>query len=261
MARGSSDDQFEGRLATAANDCMPPVAVISATWDGREMESPAATLSAALQGRECRARRREADWSFDFAELNIAATVPWRVVTADGIAHGDEDDGQWFGLPQPVDARLAPTNCCRGKRSPTSTGRANRRFARSFDGGTCLDFFNNSSGYEGWQASVPANGKELTVIALGGGRLTTHLCPFSTRFSPLSLFIPRRFSFRSAVEGPMDASLIIVALDCAGARRADRLAARLRAAGNRARRSPNRCGCSSMAWSRSATGSRRRSGR
>ena len=43
-----------------------------------------------------------------------------------------------------------------------------------FDGGVRLDFFNNSSGYEGWQASVPAGDKELTVIALGGGRLTTH---------------------------------------------------------------------------------------
>jgi hypothetical protein len=37
-----------------------------------------------------------------------------------------------------------------------------------------LDFFNNSLGYEGWQASVPVGDKELTVTALGGGRLTTH---------------------------------------------------------------------------------------
>ena len=42
-----------------------------------------------------------------------------------------------------------------------------------FDGGARLDFFNNSSGYEGWQAAV---GRQdgLTVIALGGGGLTTH---------------------------------------------------------------------------------------
>ena len=48
-------------------------------------------------------RKREADWSFDFGDgLNIAMSVPWRVVTAEGIAHGDEDNGQWFGLPEPV---------------------------------------------------------------------------------------------------------------------------------------------------------------
>ncbi|ANY20180.1 hypothetical protein A6F68_01667 [Tsuneonella dongtanensis] len=41
-----------------------------------------------------------------------------------------------------------------------------------FDGGARLDFFNNSSGYEGWQAVIGGqNG--LTVIALGGGGLAT----------------------------------------------------------------------------------------
>ena len=140
------------------------------------MKSPAATLSAALQGRECRARRREADWSFDFGErLNIAATVPWRVVTADGIAHGDEDDGQWFGLTQPVDGEARTNELLQGQKvAYVELDGQTADLRVVFDGGTCLDFFNNSSGYEGWQASVPANGKELTVIALGGGRLTTH---------------------------------------------------------------------------------------
>jgi len=40
-----------------------------------------------------------------------------------------------------------------------------------FDGGARLDFFNNSSGYEGWEASVPSEGGELILIALGGGKL------------------------------------------------------------------------------------------
>jgi hypothetical protein len=32
-----------------------------------------------------------------------------------------------------------------------------------------LDLFNQSSGYEGWEACLPDNGNEIAVIALGGG--------------------------------------------------------------------------------------------
>ena len=140
------------------------------------MQSPASTLAASLQGRECRVTKREADWSFDFGDrLNIAASVPWRVVTADGISHGDEDDGQRFGLPQPVNGEARANELLQGQKVVAvelDPQTADLRLV--FDGGARLDFFNNSSGYEGWQASVPAGGKELTVIALGGGRLTTH---------------------------------------------------------------------------------------
>lgn len=140
------------------------------------MQSLASTLTAALQGRECRITRREADWSFDFGRrLSIAVSVPWRVVTADGIAHGDEDDGQWFGLAKPVDGE-ARTNelLSRQKVIGVELDGQTADLRVVFDGGARLDFFNNSSGYEGWQASVPAGGKELTIIALGGGGLTAH---------------------------------------------------------------------------------------
>ena len=140
------------------------------------MPTPATTLAAALHGRECQVTRREADWSFDFGErLNIAASIPWRVVTDEGIAHGVDDDGQWFGLAQPVDGEACTNELLRGQKVvgvELDGQTADLRLV--FDGGARLDFFNNSSGYEGWQASVPAGGEELTVIALGGGRLTTH---------------------------------------------------------------------------------------
>jgi len=81
------------------------------------MQSPASTLAAALRGRECHVERREADWSFDFGErLNIAASVPWRVVTKDGIAHADEDDGQWFGLSKPVDGEARANELLHGQK-------------------------------------------------------------------------------------------------------------------------------------------------
>lgn len=138
------------------------------------MQSPAATLSAALHGRECRASRREADWNFNFAKrLSIAASVPWRVVTASGIAHGDQDDGQWFGLPQPVDGEARVNVLLSGQKvCKVEVDGQTADLRVVFDGGARLDFFNNSSGYEGWHASVPVDQKILTVIALGGGKLT-----------------------------------------------------------------------------------------
>ena len=140
------------------------------------MHSPAATLAAALQGRECHVARREADWSFDFGKrLIIAASIPWRVVTPEGIAHGVDDDGQWFGLARPVDGEARTNELLRGQKVVgVELDEQTADLQLAFDGGARLDFFNNSSGYEGWQASVPTGGKELTVIALGGGKLTTH---------------------------------------------------------------------------------------
>ena len=99
----------------------------------------------------------------------------WRVVTGEGIAHGVDDDGQWFGLTQRVDGEARANELLKGQQVVSvelDSQTADLRLL--FDGGARIDFFNNSSGYEGWQASVPAGGKELTVIALGGGGLTTH---------------------------------------------------------------------------------------
>ena len=137
------------------------------------MQSPAASLSAALFGRECRASRREADWNFDFGErVNIAVSVPWRVVTADGIAHGHEDDGQRFGLSQPVDGEARVNALLDGQKVYTVEVDGQTADLRVvFDGGARLDLFNNSSGHEGWIASVQMKGEVLSVIALGGGDL------------------------------------------------------------------------------------------
>lgn len=96
----------------------------------------------------------------------------WRVVTADGIAHGDEDDGQQFGLPQPVDGEAQTNDFLQGQRlTSVEIDGLTADLRLVFDGGARLDFFNNSAGYEGWQASVLAGGKGLVFIALGGGKL------------------------------------------------------------------------------------------
>ena len=95
-----------------------PLRTLAARGIGRPMAATiSSTLSDLLSGRQCKVQRREADWNFSFGEdLNIGASVPWRIVTAEGIGHGHEDDGQWFGLPQPVDGE-AKANGLLGQRS------------------------------------------------------------------------------------------------------------------------------------------------
>lgn len=138
------------------------------------MQSPASILSGALQVHTCCVSKLEPNWSFHFGKrLIIVVSVPWRIVTADGISYGDEDDGQRFGLAEPVNGEAESNRLLRGQKVigvELETKTADLRVV--FDGGARLDIFNNSSGFEGWQASLPAGGHELTIIAHGSGGLT-----------------------------------------------------------------------------------------
>lgn len=134
----------------------------------------ASRILQSLVGRSCTIERREADWNFYFGDrVNVSVAVPWRIVSALGILHGSDDGEQLFGLAQPVD----------GAAKANSILRDHRVLAVDLDGRTAdlcirfkddlrVDFFNNSAGYEGWQAILPDHGGETTIIALGGGQLT-----------------------------------------------------------------------------------------
>ncbi len=139
------------------------------------MEAPASILSVSLQGRRCHVSKRECDWCFSFEDrVHIAVSVPWRVVSGGGIRYGDEDDEQAFGLAQPIDGEKRTNELLDGQKVVgTEVDEQTSDLRIMFDGGARLDFFNNSSGYEGWQAIVPVGRKELTIIALGGGGLAS----------------------------------------------------------------------------------------
>ena len=79
-----------------------------------------------------------------------------------------------FGLAQPVDGQARTNELLQGQKVVGVDVDAETADLRvTFDGGARLDFFNSSSGYEGWQAMV--GGQDgLTVIALGGGELVAH---------------------------------------------------------------------------------------
>jgi len=130
-------------------------------------------LETTLLGRECAIIRREADWAVSLVGGGgISLPVPWRIVADGRIAFANEDDGQWFGLPTPVDGELKANGLVKG-RSITKLiiDLQTADLSLQFGSNVRLDAFNNSCGYEGWDISLPQDAGGMEVIALGGGDL------------------------------------------------------------------------------------------
>ena len=89
-----------------------------------------------------------------------------------GIAFADSDDGQKFGLPEPiVGAATANTLLANRRTTDVEIDPLTADLSAYFDEETRIDLFNNSSGYEGWQASYPSDNGQTQIIGLGGGDL------------------------------------------------------------------------------------------
>jgi hypothetical protein len=112
---------------------------------------------------------REFDWAFGFAaDAGISVNGPWRVLVEGSIRFASSDDGQKFGLPEPING---------GKRTQDLLGQAIIKtvtlregtgdLSIFFDNAAVLEIFNMSCGYESWHLVV----SELEVIATGGGEL------------------------------------------------------------------------------------------
>ena len=132
---------------------------------------PQTKLQQALERQPCRVRRGEHDWVFLFGEVvTIVVAVPWRIVSDDMIAHAAEDDFQQFGLPEPVNGQAKANALFEGRHvRGVELDPVTADLRVHFDGAMRLDLFNNSSGYEGWQASLRMDEGVTSIVALGGG--------------------------------------------------------------------------------------------
>ena len=126
-----------------------------------------AAFQTALAGKSCTVTLRAHDWEFAFGPANgIAVSVPWRLVDREAIALTDSDHDQRFGLPQPINAETRANELLNGaivQRVQADAVTADLRIW--FSNGIRLELFNNSTGYEGWQAGLNSQ----TVVAMGGG--------------------------------------------------------------------------------------------
>lgn len=137
------------------------------------MNDLTSAFEASVIGRPCRVTRREADWQFDLGDgASIAVACHWRLISTDGIALTDEDDGQQFGLPTPVDAEAQANALLAGATvSIVAVDRLTSDLSLRFSNDLRLDLLNNSSGYEGWQGGFAHGESRSSIVALGGGGL------------------------------------------------------------------------------------------
>lgn len=92
-----------------------------------------------------------------------------------------EDDGHQFGLPSPVDGE-DKANVLFGASLVVDIAldRTTADLVVSFENGTRVDVFNNSLGYEGWQAGMRTKSGEATIVGLGGGSTAEFATPSSS---------------------------------------------------------------------------------
>lgn len=131
-------------------------------------------------GETCsRVERDGHSWSFTFGRTGgISATCPWRIQNAAHIVLTRGDDGQRFGLPAPVDAATLATATLIAPISRVELDEKTADLGIVFGEATVLQFWNDSSGYEGWQASIVSAAGKTVVIGLGGGGTSGYDLPF-----------------------------------------------------------------------------------
>ena len=127
----------------------------------------------AFIGRNCSMEREPPFWRANFGDrFTMAFRVPWRIVANGRIAFGDEDDGQQFGLPAPLDGEARASSVLGELIVQTlHVDEETGDLRIEFDCNTRIDVFNQSCGYEGWDAYYTAGSQRWGVIAMGGGEL------------------------------------------------------------------------------------------
>lgn len=135
-------------------------------------------VEGAMRGCFCHATRLENGWSFAFSDDDtegggIFVSAPWRIVSGNQIAHAVDDDGQRFGLPEPVDGETKTNELLEGRRVRSFiVDRITADLRVEFEASVRLDVFTYSAGYESWNVSFEMAGDEVTLVGGGGGNLS-----------------------------------------------------------------------------------------
>jgi len=129
-------------------------------------------LADALRGLACTRIEHPSDWFWQITFGNNAVVfgieTQWRLLKDGSIAFGDEDDGQQFGLPKPVDGSALCLEILKPSKVVTSEiRRGTADVTIAFDNGAVLELLNGSAGYEGWSCTFG----EWNIVGRGGGEL------------------------------------------------------------------------------------------
>jgi hypothetical protein len=122
------------------------------------------------QRRFVSAVRRESDWVFSLdPEAEVVVECLWRLLEEGRIRITSRDDGEQFGLPQPIDAAAQLARCLAGAevegvRLEAGTLDLELRFST----GHVLQILPTSAGYEAWSATAEGNEYTAAVGRFGG---------------------------------------------------------------------------------------------
>lgn len=122
-----------------------------------------------VQHRIESAHRRGHEWVFTFdPNASLVVSCLWHLIEDDRVRLTSEDDGQQFGLPEPIDANQELNRCiCRARVEAVSLRENTLDLELRFSTGHLLQVIPDSSGYESWIAQ----GNDARYIAVGGGEL------------------------------------------------------------------------------------------
>ena len=110
-------------------------------------------------------------WRFEFERSTVCVESFWRIVTSNGVAIASEDNEQYFGLPQPVDAAVQAQKLLSKPVVTLGVDVLTADLQIEFEQNVRLEVWNGSSGYEPWNCMTKSG---LQIYALGGGKLSIH---------------------------------------------------------------------------------------
>jgi hypothetical protein len=110
-------------------------------------------------------------WSFNFRRGgSIIVECPWRLLHDGLIVVSSADHGQQFGLPAPINAAAAVSECLATKAvTAINIAGGTADLTIHFGSTDKLEIIALSSGYEAWQSISPSG---FQVIAQGQGQLS-----------------------------------------------------------------------------------------
>ena len=110
-------------------------------------------------------------WRFEFERSTVCVESFWRIVTSNGVAIASEDNKQYFGLPQPVDAAVQAQKLLSKPVVTLGVDVLTADLQIEFEQNVRLEVWNGSSGYEPWNCTTKSG---LQIYALSGGKLSIH---------------------------------------------------------------------------------------
>lgn len=126
-------------------------------------------LQTAFDGHLLNVQKRDGDWWLTTADGSAGVSIStfWRLRDSLKILVSVEDDGHWFGLPQPVNVEASANDAMANLVvNDVDIDGATGDLRFTFSNGVSLEIIVASAGYECWQAYKTGN-QDSVLLSFG----------------------------------------------------------------------------------------------